>query len=260
MVALLREFPDVELTFNLVPSLLVQLEAFADDQARDRTLELSLKPAAQLDRRGQALHPRQLLPRAARADDRAVPALRRAAAARASRPAANGGAATALSEADFRDLQVWHKLAWVDPFWIGQRRARARRCWPQGPRLQRGRQAGAARGRARDPAAASCPSTRGRRGARPGRDSSASPFYHPILPLLCDTDVYLRTHPHSRMPRQRFRHPEDALAQLERAADYHEQHVRRRPRRAVALGRIGLRRDGPAGGAGRLHVDGDRRG
>ena len=30
MVALLREFPDVRVTFNLVPSLLVQLEAFAE--------------------------------------------------------------------------------------------------------------------------------------------------------------------------------------------------------------------------------------
>ena len=51
MVALLREFPDVRVTFNLVPSLLVQLEAFAEDRARDRFLELSLKPAAELDRR-----------------------------------------------------------------------------------------------------------------------------------------------------------------------------------------------------------------
>src|SRR4051812_36119933 len=49
MVALLREFPNVKVTFNLVPSLLVQLEAFAADQARDRTLELSLKPAADLN-------------------------------------------------------------------------------------------------------------------------------------------------------------------------------------------------------------------
>src|SRR5258707_2249684 len=45
MVALLREFPDVRATFNLVPSLLVQLEAFAADRARDRYLELGLKPA-----------------------------------------------------------------------------------------------------------------------------------------------------------------------------------------------------------------------
>jgi len=49
MVALLREFPTVRVTFNLVPSLLVQLEAFAGDRARDRFLELSLKPAAELD-------------------------------------------------------------------------------------------------------------------------------------------------------------------------------------------------------------------
>src|SRR5581483_10656546 len=48
MVALLREFPDVKMTFNLVPSLLVQLDAFAGSRARDRALELSLKPAAEL--------------------------------------------------------------------------------------------------------------------------------------------------------------------------------------------------------------------
>src|SRR5439155_18355838 len=48
MVALLREFPDVRATFNLVPSLLIQLEAFAADRARDRYLDLGLKPADQL--------------------------------------------------------------------------------------------------------------------------------------------------------------------------------------------------------------------
>src|SRR5947208_7261539 len=45
MVAMLDEFPDVRVTFNLVPSLLVQLEAFAADGAHDRFLELSLKSA-----------------------------------------------------------------------------------------------------------------------------------------------------------------------------------------------------------------------
>ena len=48
MVALLREFPTVRVTFNLVPSLLVQLEAFAENRARDRYLDLSLKPAKEL--------------------------------------------------------------------------------------------------------------------------------------------------------------------------------------------------------------------
>src|SRR5580700_9409811 len=45
MAALLGEFPEVRVTFNLVPSLLTQLEAFADDRARDRYLEVGLKPA-----------------------------------------------------------------------------------------------------------------------------------------------------------------------------------------------------------------------
>ena len=49
MVALLREFPGVRMTFNLVLSLLVQLEAFAEGRARDRFLDLTLKPAADLD-------------------------------------------------------------------------------------------------------------------------------------------------------------------------------------------------------------------
>src|SRR3954447_4747274 len=48
MVALLREFPDVKATFNLVPSLLVQLEAFAAGRAHDRHLELGLKVATEL--------------------------------------------------------------------------------------------------------------------------------------------------------------------------------------------------------------------
>src|SRR5207247_283004 len=33
MVAMLREFPEIRVTFNLVPSLLVQVEAFAEDRA-----------------------------------------------------------------------------------------------------------------------------------------------------------------------------------------------------------------------------------
>src|SRR4029079_8256779 len=48
MVALVRECPDVRVTFNLVPSLLIQLEAFAEDRAHDRFLDLSLKPATDL--------------------------------------------------------------------------------------------------------------------------------------------------------------------------------------------------------------------
>src|SRR5262249_14391562 len=45
MVALLPEFPTVKMTFNLVPSLLIQLEAFAANRSRARFLHVILKPA-----------------------------------------------------------------------------------------------------------------------------------------------------------------------------------------------------------------------
>ena len=48
MVALLKEFPEVRVTFNLVPSLLVQVEAFAGGRAHDQYLKVGLKPAETL--------------------------------------------------------------------------------------------------------------------------------------------------------------------------------------------------------------------
>ena len=76
MVALLREFPRIRVTFDLVPSLIAQVQAFAEDRARDRHLALGLKPARRADARRGAVDGGQWLPRPLRADDRSLPALR----------------------------------------------------------------------------------------------------------------------------------------------------------------------------------------
>src|SRR5512142_872722 len=57
MVKLLDEFPDVHQTFNLVPSLLAQIEEYASGAARDPLLDLAAKPARELsgDERRAAL-------------------------------------------------------------------------------------------------------------------------------------------------------------------------------------------------------------
>src|SRR5204862_232344 len=100
---------------------------------------------------------------------------------------------------------------------------------------------------------------------------STSPFYHPILPLLCDTDVYLRTHPASRTPRPRFVHPEDAAGQLARGAQRrgrrgHPDNPGRRERVGAFRGRRTAVPTGPvqpAGGAFRAadrHDGGGMRG
>src|SRR5258708_29754445 len=48
MVALLDEFPAIKANFNLVPSLLTQLDDYAEGKARDRFLGLTLKRAGDL--------------------------------------------------------------------------------------------------------------------------------------------------------------------------------------------------------------------
>lgn len=218
MAALLREFPALRVTFNLVPSLLVQLEEFAADRANDRLLALGLKPASDLtpDERAvlvaESFHAHQT--RMIEPYPRYLELWRK----RQEHEGHPAAAARAFTEAEIRDLQVWAKLAWVDPIYLSGD-PRVRRL------IERGRnfseddktilreveleilravipeyKAAAARGQA---------------------ELSTSPFYHPILPLLCDTDVHTRAHPHLRGPRQRFRHPEDAAEQLRRAVAYH---------------------------------------
>lgn len=60
-------------------------------------------------------------------------------------------------------------------------------------------------------------------------DITASPFYHPILPLLCDTSIAHECMPGCLLPRLRFAHPEDAGLQVTTALDYIEKHMGRRP-------------------------------
>jgi alpha-amylase/alpha-mannosidase (GH57 family) len=228
MVALLREFPGVRVTFNLVPSLLVQLEAFAAGLARDRFLELSLKPADELTD-ADVLFVLENFFHAQR--QRMIDAYPRYASLLAHR---GGGvsqaelhsAARRFSREDLRDLQVWQKLAWIDPSYLaGDPRVRALIDKDHGfteedkallrtveleilNRVIPEYRDAAARGQV---------------------ELSTSPFYHPILPLLCDSDIYLRTHPDARRPRHRFTHPEDATEQLSRAVSLHRRLFGRAP-------------------------------
>jgi alpha-amylase/alpha-mannosidase (GH57 family) len=218
MVALMREFPDVQLTFNLVPSLLVQLEAFANERARDWHLDLGLKPAAALTDNDRAIILAEFFhaPRG-----RMIDLYPRYAELLHERDH-NGG----YTEADFLDLQVWHKLAWVDPFYLDGdprvgRLIRKQRNFTEEDKLELREveleilrrvipeyRAAAERGQV---------------------ELSTSPFYHPILPLLCDTDVYLRTHPAAAVPRPPYRRAEDAAAQLARARHCHARLFGREP-------------------------------
>ena len=218
MVAMLEEFPRIHSTFNLVPSLLAQLEEYAQGTAREpmqeiaakRTDELSLDDRLFLLRYFFQANVEHLISRYPRYRelfnrmhandfnaDRALPF---------------------FQPNDLTDLQVLSQLAWMDEMVLSQ---------------DREMQALVAKGQGYDyedqtllrkkqlqflqnifPAYRSA--------AERGQiEISTSPFYHPILPLLCDTTVATEAHPWVRLPQRRFRHPEDARLQLERALELH---------------------------------------
>src|ERR1700676_4221443 len=58
--------------------------------------------------------------------------------------------------------------------------------------------------------------------ARGQIELSTTPYYHPILPLVCDSDIARVANPGTPLPRRAYRHPEDAREQLRRAKEYHE--------------------------------------
>ena len=56
-------------------------------------------------------------------------------------------------------------------------------------------------------------------GARGQIEISTTPFYHPILPLICDSDIGAVSSPGLPLP-PRFAYPDDAREQLDRARSY----------------------------------------
>jgi alpha-amylase/alpha-mannosidase (GH57 family) len=210
MVALLREFPEIRVTFNLVPSLLVQVEAFAADRASDHHLFIGMKPADALDPEERqflvdngfhAPYERMIRPHARYAELHA----------RRHRP-------EEFTIADLRDLQVLHKLVWMDPDWLATDRrlvaltAKQRGYTEDDKELLREIEL--------ELLNAVIPAYRA--AAREGRvELSTSPFYHPILPLLCDSDVHLRAHPQSTLTPRLFAYPDDARDQLARGVAHH---------------------------------------
>ena len=218
MVALLREFPGVRVTFNLVPSLIAQVRAFAADRARDRHLAIGLKPAAELS----PDEARWMVANGFHAPyEQMVGPYPRYAQLHGYRMERR-----AFAEGDLRDLQVWHKLAWMDPdLLVSDPRlvaliekdhdyAEADKAMLRGIELE---------------LLATIVSEYKEAGERGQVELATSPFYHPILPLLCDSDAHLQAHPNATRPRVRFARPDDARLQIERAIAFHEAAFGRRP-------------------------------
>jgi alpha-amylase/alpha-mannosidase (GH57 family) len=227
MIRVLEEFPEMRVTFNLVPVLVEQIRAY-ESGAGDLFLETGAVPAEDLDERRRTFllehffsaHEREMIgafPRFAELKTRRDGALRFRGPAEAWKE---------FSTADLRDLQALFDLAWLG--------FKARADFPEIDALIRKgtkfEQQDIRRIHEieREILKSVLPLYRDA-AARGQIEISVSPYAHPILPLLLDTDSAKEAMPQALLP-PRFRHAEDARAQVENALALIEREMGIRPR------------------------------
>jgi alpha-amylase/alpha-mannosidase (GH57 family) len=214
MVRVLEEFPQVRQTFNLVPSMMAQVAEYASGEAVDPFLQAALKPAEELtdgDREFLLRHsfysdPQHMIYRYPRYGELFEAWQRQK----------NSGARVLFGAQDFRDLQMWSQLSWFDEeYQVQDREVREWIARGRGFTLADQRRMGE---KQREIVSQVLPIYR--RLAGTGQiEISTTPYYHPILPLLCDSNIASVSHPNVPLP-ERFRYPGDARLQLARAREY----------------------------------------
>ncbi len=220
MAAILRDYPDVKATFNLTPSLLRQLEAIgagASDLAREHTLvpaeeltdaqkQFILDRFFDTNRRIVARFPRyqELLDLRDNSDD----------------------PLSAYSADDFRDLQLLFNLAWTDPDWLAEE--------PLAALVEKGE------GFSEEDKVIVLdehlrlvneviPLHRELQDA--GQiEITTTPFAHPILPLLVNSDLALNALPDATLPSPAFTWGQDAVAQVELGVAFYTERFGQAPR------------------------------
>jgi alpha-amylase/alpha-mannosidase (GH57 family) len=218
MVRILEEFPSIRQTFNLVPSMMAQVEEYASGEARDPFLQLALKPAENLTDQDRAFllrhsfysDPQRMIYRYPRYGELFD----------AWQAQKNSGSRLLFGVQEFRDLQMWSQLAWFDEEF--QEHDPEVHDW-----VVRGRNftvADQARmgEKQREIIGKVLPIYR--KLATAGQiEISTTPYYHPILPLVCDSNIASIAHPGVPLP-PRFRYPQDARRQLALSREYCAQH------------------------------------
>lgn len=227
MAYLLEKFQGVRATFNFTPSLLLQLQEIGTGKILDLFLEHAQRPAAHLTLEEKAFLVRHFFSANWATMVRPHQRYHELLVKRGLNVPGHDlhRVARQFSTQDCLDLQVWHNLAWFGYGTVQQY-----------PRLAALRQKN--RGFTEDDKHEVLELQRlavreiiplYRRLMECGQiELTTTPFYHPILPLVIDTDINRRARPDLPLP-ARFHAPDDAATQLQQAVDFHHHTFGRPP-------------------------------
>ncbi|MDR0927898.1 MAG: glycoside hydrolase [Ignavibacteria bacterium] len=220
--ALLNEFPQVKQTFNLVPSLMQQIEEYITNSTSDTVQELTRLQAKYLtnEQKSQILNQFFVLNH-----DNLVKPYERYNQLFINAFDQEQAIANWTTQ-DWLDLQVWYNLAWLGQ--LSRRAPFANRLFckhrnfteaekiellefhkqilariiPEMSRLQRLGQI----------------------------EICVSPMYHPILPLLCDSNVSRETLPNGTLLNPQYKWTEDAINQIDMGIEMYQQYFAHSPK------------------------------
>ncbi len=212
MVEILEDYPDLHQTYNLVPSLVEQLESYASGRFADTYWDLTLKPAEELSPPERAFVVERMCEGSSHPRAAIHPRYMELAQKRDANASFGWGTCSlAFTAQEIRDLQVWFNLAWFPPVALeseplselvakGQgfteadkqilAETQARRLSQVLPLYREAENRGQV-------------------------EISTSPYFHPILPLLLNSDSARIATADVILPSRRFAHPEDAREQIE---------------------------------------------
>ncbi len=230
MVAILDDFPDIHQTFNLVPSLIEQLNDYSSSGVKDLYRQVGLKDASTLDDGDKFFLLKYFFQ--ANLSTMIEPFARYAELYRICKraDATDEDLRTAVryfKEDDYRDLQILFNLAWIDPSireadaFLSGLVAKGRNFTETEKRKLFDTQVAIVRKIL----------PKYRKAEEGGRiELTTSPYYHPILPLLCDSDSAKEAVPGVTLPSKRFLRPGDARTQIDKAVKFHEETFSSMPR------------------------------
>jgi alpha-amylase/alpha-mannosidase (GH57 family) len=224
MAELVAQHPGMTASFNLTPSLIRQVDDFVSNGAKDLYWTLAEVPAAELTLEQKtfiltrffdanwdhiiAVHSRyqELLDLRDGTDEDAIAA-----------------AVETFTEQDFRDLQIWFNLAWVDPDYLAQEPFKAL----------------VAKGRdfseedkvvlfdgIKELIAKVIPTHKDLQD-QGIIEVTTTPYAHPILPLIFDSDLALVGNPKAIMPQEGFSYTDDAVFHLQKSVEMYEEYFGR---------------------------------
>ncbi len=212
MVEILEKYPDIHQTFNLVPSLIEQIEDYNNHQIKDKFLELSYKQACELNTQEKTF----ILNNFFSINKDTVIAY----FPRYYELYFKKMAKSQFSVQDFLDLQVLFNLSWIDPKFrennpeLKKLTAKARFFSEEEKQTALNEQLKIL--------TRIIPAYK--KFIQKGQiEVTVNPYYHPILPLLYNTRIAKEANLKTPLPKINFSYPEDAKAQIDSAVSFYKE-------------------------------------